>query len=73
MTKHYNCVINRAIIDKTYKRFLAKGRIDLINLKSRLNNIKHKLNSKGAFLLPRNAATKLKALDIEALKLSKTI
>jgi hypothetical protein len=60
-------------MDETYKRFLAKGRIDLANLESRLNDIEYKLNSKGAFLLPGNAAVKLKALDIEALKLSKTI
>jgi hypothetical protein len=73
VTKRYNRVINRAIIDETYKRFLTKGRIDLANLESCLNDIKHKLNSKGAFLLPRNAAIKLKALNIEALKLSKTI
>ncbi|KAJ5926377.1 hypothetical protein N7516_008150 [Penicillium verrucosum] len=56
-------------INETYKRFLAKGRIDLVNLKSRLNNIEYKLNSKGAFLLFSNAAIKLKALNIEALKL----
>ncbi|KAJ5559577.1 hypothetical protein N7513_001976 [Penicillium frequentans] len=73
VTKRYNRVVNRAVMDETYKRFLAKGRIDLANLESRLNDIEHKLNSKGAFLLPGNAAAKLKALDIEALKLSKTM
>ncbi|KAJ5508052.1 hypothetical protein N7527_010195 [Penicillium freii] len=73
VTKRYNRVVNRAVMDETYKRFLAKGRIDLANLESRLNDIEHKLNSKGAFLLPGNTAVKLKTLDTEALKLSKTM
>ncbi|KAJ5186320.1 hypothetical protein N7449_011084, partial [Penicillium cf. viridicatum] len=67
--KRYNRIINRAIIDKTCKRFLTKGRTDLKGLKSRLYDIKDKLNSKG--LKAQFAA--YKRLEAEALTLSKTI
>ncbi|OQD75670.1 hypothetical protein PENDEC_c006G04360 [Penicillium decumbens] len=67
-------------MDETYKRFLAKGRIDLEGLESRLNNIEHKLNSKGPLLLAGHAESKLKALykaceslGTEALNLSKAM
>ncbi|KAJ5458811.1 hypothetical protein N7530_010755 [Penicillium desertorum] len=67
-------------MDETYKRFLAKGRIDLEALESRVNNIEYKLNSKGPLLLAGHAESKLKALykaceslGIEGLNLSKAI
>jgi tRNA threonylcarbamoyladenosine modification (KEOPS) complex Pcc1 subunit len=39
VTKRYNRVINRAVMDETCKRFLTKGRIDLEALDSRLNTL----------------------------------
>ena len=45
VTKRYNRVINRAVIDETCKRFLIKGCTDLERLQSRLNDIEAKLNS----------------------------
>ncbi|KAJ5123521.1 hypothetical protein N7448_009618 [Penicillium atrosanguineum] len=44
VTKRYNRVINRAVMDETCKRFLTKGRADLENLQSRLNNIEADFN-----------------------------
>lgn len=45
VTKRYNRVINRAVMDETCKRFLTKGRTDLERLEARLNDIEVKLNS----------------------------
>ncbi|KAJ5154999.1 uncharacterized protein N7500_010438 [Penicillium coprophilum] len=73
VTKRYNRAVNRAVMDETYKRFLAKGRKDLANLESRLNDIEHKLNSKGAVVSPVDAAGKLEAIDKEALRLGRTM
>ncbi|KAJ5422986.1 hypothetical protein N7445_011094 [Penicillium cf. griseofulvum] len=80
VTKRYNCVVNRAVMDETYKRFLAKGRFDLEGLESRLNGIEDKLNSNRRLLLARNAESPFKALyadcerlGTEAAALSKTM
>ncbi|KAJ5520818.1 hypothetical protein N7463_001271 [Penicillium fimorum] len=80
VTKRCNRVINRAVMDETYKRFLSKGRIDLEGLELRLNDIEDKLNSKGALLLGWNAQLQFKALftdcerlGTEASTLSKTM
>lgn len=43
--KRYNRVINRAVLDETYKRFLTKGRIDLEVLEHRLKIIEDELHS----------------------------
>lgn len=80
VTKRYNRVINRAVIDETCKRFLTKGRIDLQDLESRLNDIEDKLNTKRALLHGGDAKTQLKAryaacerLGTEASTLSRTM
>ncbi|KAJ5817143.1 hypothetical protein N7447_009376 [Penicillium robsamsonii] len=80
VTKRYNRVVNRAVMDETYKRFLAKGRIDLEDLESRLNDIEDRLNSKRVLLLDWNAELQFKGLyaacarlGTEASTLSKTM
>ncbi|KAJ6113799.1 hypothetical protein N7523_007116 [Penicillium sp. IBT 18751x] len=45
VTKRYNRVINRAVMDETCKRFLTKGHADLERLQSRLNDIEARLDS----------------------------
>jgi hypothetical protein len=45
VTKRYNRVINRAIIDETSKRFLTKGRTDLKSIEYRLEAIEGVLDS----------------------------
>ncbi|KAJ5769858.1 uncharacterized protein N7511_001909 [Penicillium nucicola] len=44
VTKRYNRVINRAVMDETSKRFLTKGQLDLRTLQSRLNDIENQLS-----------------------------
>jgi hypothetical protein len=80
VTKRYNRVINRAVMDETCKRFLTKGRIDLQGLESRLNDIEDKLNNKGALLHETDAKKQLKKryaacerLGAEAAILSKAM
>lgn len=80
VTKRYNRVVNRAVMDETWKRFLAKGRTDLEGLESRLHDIEDKLNSKGVLLFAGDVKLQLKAryaacerLGAEALTLSKTM
>ncbi|KAJ6185870.1 hypothetical protein N7519_007171 [Penicillium mononematosum] len=52
VTKRYNRVINRAVMDETCKRFLTKGRIDLEALDSRLNTLADALVSKDTTARP---------------------
>jgi hypothetical protein len=52
VTKRYNRVINRAVMDETCKRFLTKGRIDLEALDSRLNTITDALAAKDTKVQP---------------------
>lgn len=80
VTKRYNRVINRAVMDETCKRFLIKGRTDLEGLESRLNDIEDKLNSKRALVAVGDTKLQLKAryascerLATEALALRKTM
>jgi hypothetical protein len=60
VTKRYNRVINRAVMDETFKRFLTKGRTDLESLETRLNDIEDERNSGGALLLVGDAKSQLK-------------
>jgi hypothetical protein len=46
VTKRYNRVINRAVMDETAKRFFTKGHVDLESLQSRLTEIENELPSK---------------------------
>ncbi|KAJ6003313.1 hypothetical protein N7451_005860 [Penicillium sp. IBT 35674x] len=80
VTKRYNRVINRAVMDETWKRFLIKGRTDLEGLESRLNDIEDKLNSKRATVDVGDTKSQLEAryaacarLAREALALSKAM
>ena len=50
MTKRYNRVINRAVMDETFKRLLVKGRAELQELETDLYDIEKKLNSAPANL-----------------------
>ncbi|KAJ5271485.1 hypothetical protein N7524_004754 [Penicillium chrysogenum] len=52
VTKRYNRVINRAVMDETCKRFLTKGRIDLEALDSRLNTLADALVAKDTTTRP---------------------
>ncbi|KAJ5470393.1 hypothetical protein N7530_007750 [Penicillium desertorum] len=52
VTKRYNRVINRAVMDETCKRFLTKGRIDLEALDSRLNALAGALVAKDTTARP---------------------
>ncbi|CAI7603373.1 unnamed protein product [Penicillium glandicola] len=52
VTKRYNRVINRAVMDETCKRFLTKGRIDLETLDSRLNALADALVAKDTTVGP---------------------
>ena len=61
MTKRYNRVINRAVMDETCKRFLIKGRTDLEGHESRLNDIEDKLNSERALVAVRETKLQHKA------------
>ncbi|KAJ5938042.1 hypothetical protein N7454_004384 [Penicillium verhagenii] len=45
VTRRYNRVINRAVMDEIWKRFLAKGRTELQGLETRLNDIAENLTS----------------------------
>lgn len=81
VTKRYNRVINRAVMDETCKRFLIKGRIDLEALESRFNDIEDETNSKQALVAARDNElqasqlktrfTACKRLVTDALALSK--
>ncbi|KAJ5578691.1 uncharacterized protein N7459_007655 [Penicillium hispanicum] len=81
VTKRYNRVINRAVMDETCKRFLTKGRRDLEALESRLNDIEDETNSKQALVAARDNElqpsqlkaqfTACKRLVADALALSK--
>ena len=80
VTKRYNRVINRAVMDETCKRFLTKGRADLESLESRLNAIEDNLNSARALLLVGDGTLQLKGryaacelLGTEASTLSKSM
>ncbi|KAJ5631320.1 uncharacterized protein N7484_011420 [Penicillium longicatenatum] len=80
VTKRYNRVINRAVMDETLKRFFAKGRADLESLELSLNDIEDKLNSKGTVLSTRDVKLQLSErhqpcqnIATKALKLSKTM
>lgn len=80
VTKRYNRVINRAVMDETWKRFLIKGRTDLEGLESRLNDIEEKLNSKRPTVDVGDTKSQLEAryaacarLAREALALSKAM
>ncbi|KAL5337619.1 hypothetical protein BJX70DRAFT_409080 [Aspergillus crustosus] len=73
VTKRYNRVINRAVMDETCRRFLTKGRTELESLELRLNGLEDQLNSPGP-VLPRAATvhyTACKRLRTEALTLSR--
>ncbi|KAJ5545400.1 hypothetical protein N7461_007704 [Penicillium sp. DV-2018c] len=73
VTKRYNRVVNRAVMDETYKRFISKGRIDLEDIESRLSDIEHKLNSNlagDAKSKPDVLYETCRRLGAEALKLS---
>lgn len=52
VTKRYNRVINRAVMDETCKRFLTKGRSDLEAFDSRLNALADALVAKDATARP---------------------
>ncbi|KAF5861160.1 hypothetical protein ETB97_000534 [Aspergillus alliaceus] len=78
VTKRYNRVINRAVMDETWKRFLIKGRTELESLESRLNDIEDKFNSKRATVDVGDTKSQLEAryaacarLAREALTLSR--
>ncbi|CAG8096658.1 unnamed protein product [Penicillium nalgiovense] len=81
VTKRYNRLINRAVMDQTCKRFLTKGRTDLEALESRFNDIEDETNSKQALVAARDnelQASRLKTrftackrLVTDALALSK--
>ncbi|KAL4865893.1 hypothetical protein BDV12DRAFT_210786 [Aspergillus spectabilis] len=80
VTKRYNRVINRAVMDETCRRFLTKGRTELEGLESRLNDIEDQLKSQGALLFPGGATIQPNAryvaceqLRMEASSLSKTM
>ncbi|PYI22896.1 hypothetical protein BO99DRAFT_377209 [Aspergillus violaceofuscus CBS 115571] len=80
VTKRYNRVINRAVMDETSKRLLIKGRADLEALESRLNDIEDKLNSEPALLSVGDTQLQLNAryaacerLGTEASRLSKAM
>jgi hypothetical protein len=80
VTKRYNRVINRAVMDETLKRFFAKGRADLESLELSLNDIEDKLNSKDTVLSSGDVKLQLSErhqpcqnIATKALKLSKTM
>ncbi|CAG8013371.1 unnamed protein product [Penicillium salamii] len=80
VTKRYNRVFNRAVMDEISKRFLSKGRAELQGLQSRLNDIEEDLGVKGANFLTPNHHSELrsryatcKRLEAEASTLSKTM
>ncbi|KAJ5670147.1 uncharacterized protein N7477_005510 [Penicillium maclennaniae] len=83
VTKRYNRVINRAVMDETCKRFLTKGHADLERLQSRLNDIEARLTStRSAPSILREFGTSSKAttryadcdrLEREAFTLNKTM
>lgn len=52
VTKRYNRVINRAVMDETCKRFLTKGRSDLEAFDSRLNALADALVAKDTTVRP---------------------
>ncbi|PLB49662.1 hypothetical protein P170DRAFT_384852 [Aspergillus steynii IBT 23096] len=71
VTKRYNRVINRAVMDETCKRFLIKGRTDLEGLESRLNDIEDKLNSERALVEVGDTKLQLKARYAACARLAK--
>ena len=80
VTKRYNRVINRAVMDETCKRFLIKGHTELKSLELRLRDIEDNLNAKSAFLSTMDANLQLKEqnsvcqnLGTEASALSKAM
>ncbi|KAF7716581.1 Zinc finger C3H1-type domain-containing protein [Penicillium ucsense] len=48
VTRRYNRVVNRAVLDETSKRSLIKGRTDLETLETRLNDVEEKLKNPSA-------------------------
>ncbi|CAG8022577.1 unnamed protein product [Penicillium salamii] len=80
VTKRYNRVINRAVMDETCKRFLTKGRADLQEIERGLDDAEKQLNAKALRLLPWDPEHEFdvrtavfKDLALQALKLSKTM
>ncbi|KAJ5144090.1 uncharacterized protein N7515_002877 [Penicillium bovifimosum] len=78
VTKRYNRVVNRAVMDEIYKRFHTKGRIDLEVLESRLNDLERKVNSKALLVgLARSYHTSLwtacERLGTDAVNLSRSM
>ncbi|KAJ5087674.1 hypothetical protein N7456_011290 [Penicillium angulare] len=74
-TKRYNRVVNRAIMDEIYRRFLTKGRVELESLQSRVNAIEDQSNST-SLESPEDGTEVYKACDElqkEALDLSKAM
>lgn len=79
VTKRYNRVINRAVMDETCKRFLTKRRSDLEAFDSRLNALADALVAKGTTVRPtgltkaqiKNRYVAFVRLSKEAASLSK--
>ncbi|KAJ5915677.1 hypothetical protein N7466_011610 [Penicillium verhagenii] len=79
VTRRYNRVINRAVMDETWKRFLTKGRTELQGLETRLNEIAENLTStkvktgqkslterwKACLALGKEASALMKTMDAE--------
>jgi hypothetical protein len=60
VTKRYNRVINRAVMDETSKRFLTKGRTDLEGIERRLEAVEGLLDSTVASCLKENPKSQLR-------------
>jgi hypothetical protein len=80
VTKRYNRVINRAVMDETYRRFLIKGRTELEGLEARLHAINETINSERKFSIPESVTpwrnpryADCERVSKDALTLSKTM
>ncbi|CAG8027151.1 unnamed protein product [Penicillium salamii] len=80
VTKRYNRVINRAVMDETCKRFLTKGRSDLQEIEKGLEEAEKQLNAEEVSLATWDLEQDFKVrhanckrLALQAFKLSRTM
>ncbi|KAL4804110.1 hypothetical protein BDV18DRAFT_166268 [Aspergillus unguis] len=79
-TKRYNRVINRAVMDETYRRFLVKGRTELEGLEARLHAADEMINLGRKHSIPASVPSwrnpqyaDCERVSKDALTLSKTM